>query len=330
MRSRLSLAVCLLYVGSVLGFFLLRVCLPYWALVALINSVLPFLFAPLPLALAVALLIRSRMVLAGSLIVLGLFLGLYGPVFLPKARPALASDDSTFKVMTFNLRFDQPRPEQAVKAIADEEADIVAVQELVPGVAELLRAELDGPYPYLILRPDVADTGLLSRYPILSSEWFYPAGADRKALYAKLDVNGTALNVLVFHPAPPGFTWSKGYPRPTGFSDKAHERQVADIAQRAVALEGPVLVLGDFNMSDQGPAYARLSKTLKDAYREAGWGFGFTFPRGLTLGRVPLPGPLVRIDYVFYSGDLYAEQAWVGCGGGSDHCYVMVRFRGSP
>lgn len=59
----------------------------------------------------------------------------------------------------------------------------------------------------------------------------------------------------------------------------------------------PVLVLGDWNLPDFGPRYRDLTRHLWDAHREAGRGYGYTFP-----GDVTVPGafgqPWMRIDYV--------------------------------
>ena len=78
-------------------------------------------------------------------------------------------------------------------------------------------------------------------------------------------------------------------------------------------------------MSDQSRAYLALTTSLQDSFREAGIGMGRTFPNNLRLGRVRIPGPLVRIDYVFHSPHLRATSATVNCiDGQSDHCALVV------
>ena len=81
---------------------------------------------------------------------------------------------------------------------------------------------------------------------------------------------------------------------------------------------------------------------MHDAWREAGWGFGHTFPgeptperggsRPVLLG-VPVPTWLVRIDYIFHSDALVTIAARVGPGDGdSDHRPVVatLSFRLAP
>ena len=213
----------------------------------------------------------------------------------------------------------------SIRDIADAGADLVAVQELTPASAQALRDGLGAGYAHVILDASAGDIGLLSRYPILSSERFRPAGTGRRALQAVLDVDGAATQVIVLHPVPPDLCWERSWPLPTGVRQDRVDRELADAAARASRLPGPVIVLGDLNAGDLTRGYASMAAVLADAYREAGSGFGFTFPFGLTLGDVSVPGPLVRIDYVFHSAHVYARWARVGCGG-SDHCYVLAEL----
>jgi endonuclease/exonuclease/phosphatase (EEP) superfamily protein YafD len=65
--------------------------------------------------------------------------------------------------------------------------------------------------------------------------------------------------------------------------------------------------------------YLALTSRLRDAYRDVGWGMGFTFTRFRELGL-----PMWRIDYVFHSPNLVATRAIVGDYGGSDHRPVIA------
>ena len=323
------------YAAGVLGFFALRVLLPRLpALLAMVSYAAPFLFAPLAVLLPLALLSRSRPAIISTLLVLALFLALFLPRFLPRSTSSPPATGEPLRVMTLNLGVRRAPPQRLVEAIERENADLVAVQELLPATAWALRRGLGERYPHTVLEPGQSDTGLLSRYPILASERFRPAGFGRAALQARLDVDGTAVHVIVVHPRPPEFCELQGCPVPTGVCYDELDRQVVDIAARAAALPGPVLVLGDFNMSEETRAYDRMASILKDAFREAGQGFGFTFPVGRSLNGIPVPGPLIRLDYVFHSGELFASGARVGCGAGSDHCFVVAelerRFDSGP
>ena len=322
----LVLFLCLIYLGVMMSLFAARAVMPHWpSWLALLNVFAPFLFAPLLIILPVALWARSKTVFMASLVAAALGFLLYGSRFLTEP-PANAAANGVMTVMTFNLGPNQALPEQNLAAIEAENADIVTVQELVPATVKLLRASLADRYPYMILDLRADTTGLLSRYPIINSDWFSPAGRGRSVLHATLNVNGTPLHILAVHPLPPGISWHDEYPLPTGLDDAEQELEAKDILRRVTYLEGPVLVMGDFNMSDQSSVYNLVSSALEDSYRQVGWGLGFTFPNHLKMQGMPVPGPFIRIDYVFHSAHTSAQSARVSCEGGSDHCYLVVKL----
>jgi endonuclease/exonuclease/phosphatase (EEP) superfamily protein YafD len=87
-------------------------------------------------------------------------------------------------------------------------------------------------------------------------------------------------------------------------------------------------LIGDFNTTDQSEAYAILQQTLQDAHRQAGWGFGHTFPsEQLSWHGIPIPGHQVRIDMVWYTADFVALTAAVSeRHGESDHSPVVAQL----
>lgn len=323
----IAVPLCLAYAAAMFAFLALRFLLAVWPpSLVLLSTLGPFLYAPLILLLPLALLSRARPAIAATLAVLALFLITYLPFFLPRSGSAPALAGAPITAMTFNLGAFRSSGEQLARAIESADADIVAVQELIPATAAGLREGLAGCYPYQVIDTHLATSGLLSRYPILESAWFQPAGRGRPALHATLDVDGVPIQVIVVHLQPPGIDWSDRLPLPVGVDDHDAQAQVSDIATRAAALPGPVLVLGDFNLSDQSRAYTLMVASLHDAFREAGWGFGHTFPNNVEIAGIRVPQPLIRIDYVFHNDALYARQASVGCLGGSDHCYVVAEL----
>jgi endonuclease/exonuclease/phosphatase family metal-dependent hydrolase len=64
----------------------------------------------------------------------------------------------------------------------------------------------------------------------------------------------------------------------------------------------PTLAMGDWNQPDHGALYREMTDGLLDAHREAGSGYGFTFPDDVSSvlagGR-----PWLRIDYILASRD---------------------------
>lgn len=325
-------AVGLLYVVGLTALLFanhfLRPVSPFVALASTFNL---YLFvAALPLAVGL-LLLRTRAALAILILLAGLFL-LTQPV-LPQA-PAVwpAKGERPISAMTFNLGLSLTQPELLAQSIAVEQADIVAVQELTTRSAAVLAAELAADYPYQISDIAIASTGFFSKLPILDYQWLYPPGG-RPFLHVVVDKDGTDWHIFPIHFYPPGITWLEPFGLPRGIIEADLEREVTYLLQQVAVVSEPVVVLGDFNMSDQSRAYERMSASLQDSFREAGFGLGRTFPNNFRLAGVRLPFPLLRIDYVFHSSHLATTSARVNCiEGQSDHCPVVVVLgvKGSP
>lgn len=333
--KRLGDAACLLYALGLVAFFASRMALPEWpGLFALVNSFAPFLFAPLPLVVVWAVFRRTRVTAMTGAVALATFAIVFGPLFVPRSTVAASGD--AIEVMTFNLGPYVAQPEAVAAAIAAEAADIVVVQELTLASDKAIRAALARRYPYMVLEPDERGRGLLSRFPIEDVSWVQADGEERATLSATITAMGHPIHLFAPHPNPPSISWLPGLPLPSSLDTGPQERQLLDIGRRAKDAGGTVLVMGDFNMTDQTKAYAVLTETLRDAFREAGWGFGLTFPHDLAAGSlppymrflrsIPVPTRLLRLDYILHSADLVAESARVGCHGGSDHCYVLARL----
>jgi endonuclease/exonuclease/phosphatase (EEP) superfamily protein YafD len=109
-----------------------------------------------------------------------------------------------------------------------------------------------------------------------------------------------------------------------GFSPGWRDAQVEELVARLAADDGARLLTGDFNETEWSYPYERLHSVLGDSFREAGAGFGHTYPSHVRWDGWTLSVPLVRIDYVFHSAELVALHAAVGPDGGSDHLPVVA------
>ena len=99
---------------------------------------------------------------------------------------------------------------------------------------------------------------------------------------------------------------------------------IADIRTRL----DPVIVVGDFNSTDQSDVYTILTSRLQDAHRVAGWGFGHTFPAysGSFRG-IPIIPRQMRLDMIFYSDKFTALNSRVSSTfGESDHLPVLANL----
>lgn len=229
--------------------------------------------------------------------------------------PAPAAGAVQLTLVNWNLGAAVASPDDAAAWIAGSDADVIALCELNPEVAERLERDFAARFPFRVLHPfGVPGRGVLSRFPILAHDFVKLEGA-RRHLRVTLDVNGAPLRLVVSHLALEAALLGRA------------EGSVRDVELLVgELLEGaPGLLVGDFNSSETSALYARLSERLVDTFRESGSGLGFSFPLPLRYKLVPLP-PFVRIDHIWRTEGLESIETWIGPDGGSDHLPVTTRL----
>jgi vancomycin resistance protein VanJ len=319
-----------------------------YGLVSLLNEFTPFFFLPLPLWLLTAAITRTASGAVAAAVPWLIFAWLYGELFLPRFAGAggqprgAAEAGPAVRVMTFNLLATGRAAADRAAPIRAADPDVLLVQELSASLAQALDAALSPVYPHRRLRlgPDGASgQGLWSRYPIAAEELWDGSRRGERWQHAVLSVDGRRLHLVNLHLTSPALRWRTipdvPVPVTTGEVTQARSLEVAWLLPRLRELArgpDPLIVGGDLNMTDQTPEYRRLlGAGLRDAHREAGWGFGHSFPALPTLRiasrRVPVPVPLVRIDYVLHSPRVHVSrvETWPDSGG-SDHRPVVANL----
>ncbi|MEM7798954.1 MAG: endonuclease/exonuclease/phosphatase family protein [Chloroflexota bacterium] len=293
--------------------------------VALLTTFSLFLFLPL-LGLNLLLIwIKPRKVQPTLLLSLGLFLWAH-PVVPLMPQNLINPIDASFSAMTFNLGWRVSTAADLSAAIADQQPDILALQELSLQEAAQFRQDLSTLYPYQILDPNVGSVGLLSQFPINRYTWINPP-SGRRILHAEIALEDQLLQLFVIHFSTPSFERDRSQRLPYGLTEEHLNRESDFLLDVISNIEGSVLILGDFNMSDQSRAYSKITARYNDAFNAVGWGAGFTFPNDIQVGPVPIFAPIVRIDYAFYSDTLAAVSSDVRCISNlSDHCALYNEF----
>lgn len=302
---------------------------PWWMFV--INSVAPYLFVPVPIVLFGAIIAKRWSLAVAALVPAAIFVMLFGQFFVPvSARaPVVEPGTPTLTVMTFNLHALNLGVDGIAAAIASSGADVVALQELEATVAVGLVERLGDSYPYrdLIANAGWSGLGVFSKVP-LRPEQQRMGGTDRRnpqVVTLRLPWGDTTLinvhNLSIPRTLP-------DWPSEITASLAQRERVARAIYDYSRQRSTPVIALGDFNTTARSTAYETVALTLTDSWREAGYGFGNTFPGG-PLSPTPLgvsvPPWLLRIDYVFHSDEIVATEAGIGpWDGGSDHRPVLV------
>ncbi|MDH7569199.1 MAG: endonuclease/exonuclease/phosphatase family protein [Armatimonadota bacterium] len=243
-------------------------------------------------------------------------MGLRVPLRVPRGAEGVQ-----LRVMTFNIRSAWDGLEGVVAAIRDVDPDILCLQE-----ADIWSATL----PHLEVLPrrlpgyhNAAAESLqvLSRYPITAHKLYTPTPeANRALLEVTLNVDGRPLSVLTAHFTTAARLHSLSRP---GGSLCAHLRETSRLrapqaetaAEIARRMKPPSLFAGDLNTPPRGQMYRRLAEPWRNAFQEAGWGFGFTYPARW---------PLLRIDHIFVSRGIHIARCWVPRTQASDHRPVVA------
>jgi endonuclease/exonuclease/phosphatase (EEP) superfamily protein YafD len=299
-------------------------------LLALTNIFAPYMFTPLLPLLPLALWWRAWRLLLASMLLLLLAAGLFVPDMMPRLpRPAVQPD---VRVLTLNMRYDNPDVPGAVEMLMAQDADIIALQELQEPMIPIFEQYRDQ-YPYQRLNPRETPGGLgiLSRYPLEPLEILEGV----RGVQTVVTVEGRPITLIVAHPFVPRGAMTLHVPFtdinkevPT-FEPTLRNVQLENLIDHVARTEGPLLLMGDLNTADREPVFQPFDVLLRDAYNEAGWGMGYTYSNtALGLGHAYAPLlPRVRIDYILSSSDIIPLAAHVNCTAtGSDHCMVIAEL----
>lgn len=304
------------------------------AIISLVNHFTVYLFLPLPLIILANLLLRRIeiwvLVLLGGIA----FAWLWGGYFLPKSKVAAAAsaDMETLTVMTFNVLGWQRDVSPQVNTIRTEKPDVVFLQEVNLELAAALRSELAADYPYQALnpQPNVSGMGVLSKYPLQPMPINLPLDWVGAPQVLNLNWKGRQITLINFHMLPT----TPNTVRQASALNRLREDEARALTETARRMS-PAILAGDANTTPLSQAYAILTDGFSDAWREAGFGLGHTFPGSNAVGSArpsiagaPLPMWLTRIDYILHSPDFQTVSARLAhFDGVSDHRGVVATLK---
>ncbi|MCX6344930.1 MAG: endonuclease/exonuclease/phosphatase family protein [Armatimonadetes bacterium] len=228
------------------------------------------------------------------------------------------------RLMTYNVRQGQFGHDRLARVIREQNPDVLCVQEVYAmdkygDPVKFLSKNLPG--RWYIAR--VGEVAMFSRYPILSKKVYrLPQKTERDILEVTLKVKGQKLIVLNTHLNVRSAEWERLHTGKSLIADLDQmsfvlSEQMIMLVEKADQADGLTLIVGDFNLTPLGPTYRRIASKYQDAFRAAGWGFGFTSnPRK----------PFFRIDYIFADKNIRVNKCYVPPGVASDHRAVVADF----
>jgi endonuclease/exonuclease/phosphatase (EEP) superfamily protein YafD len=274
----------------------------------------PLLLVPAIFAVVVAAILRRWVLLAASVVVLGLFVFAVAPAVFGGGTPAWAKSSPQISVLFGNLRDNGP-DDGKLKAVADADADVAVLVELTPDEMKTILADGGAAkWPYRIDASNwgTSGFGILSRIPLDPT----PKPMIHSTLIgSSLKVGDATLHLFGEHTTSPTDAGRA--------SAWASELDKLDTALHAT--QGPILLVGDFNATRWHEQFAHfLNEGYTDAHEAMGQGLSRSWP--VTGRRLAKFGPLLRLDHALVNNDVGVVSVHDVDLPGSDHKGFIVRI----
>lgn len=209
-----------------------------------------------------------------------------------------------FRVIVSNTLLDNPDLPGLVDAYRATDADLLLLQEYTPAHAAAMDTLRDS-YPFQVERTGGAfGIAVFSRWPLTDTvvDDLGPVPWIRTTAV----IRGTRLAVWNVHTLPPVFDGM----------DAVWRAQLTELADRAGAHAGPLLIGGDLNLTRHHGHYGRLAAEIDDLYGRCGRWAAWTWPAQGLL-------PLVKLDHLFGSAEVRCRSLEERTVPGSDHRAIV-------
>jgi endonuclease/exonuclease/phosphatase (EEP) superfamily protein YafD len=235
------------------------------------------------------------------------------PSLIPHHAPASGRH---LRLMSFNVRYSNPRTDAVVREFNRVHADVVVSVELTRRLIDRLRSNraFISRFPEYVLVPGAGGgIGVWSRYPLSEPDVVEVGG--RASARVTVDVRGRKLRLWAIHTI-----------APVGGDRRSWLRALHTFRRqaRAARRHGPPLILaGDFNATGGNPSFARLLRDadLRDSHVVVGRGWATTWPAG---HRFPT---FVRLDHILVPPGIGVRSVREGSAAGSDHRPIIADLR---
>jgi endonuclease/exonuclease/phosphatase family metal-dependent hydrolase len=243
---------------------------------------------------------------------------------------------ATYNVREFKMVYNLSSMEQIAAYIESQHINTLCLQEVPASctMSELKRTF--GQFQYFIMTGNKSgqnQLAILSKFPLDSVQTISFDERPNCAIFADLSYKKHKIRIGNCHLQTTNWNQVKGDLIPAE-NRKANWLGALNTLSRNFRLRGPqadhlksvmdkspfpMLMCGDFNNSPNSYSYHKVKGNLKDAFREAGNGYGYTYSNLMKL---------FRIDFVFFSGDeIRAINYRTGNVDYSDHLPVLVDFK---
>ncbi len=215
----------------------------WWALELTAHFRLQYLGVTAVLLVLVAL--RRRWAAAAALLAAGAVSVAAVLPYLPTRSATATVGPATLKVLTVNVSYRPFSPRAMLELVRQADPDVLLIQELTPHAEQVL-AELDTLFPAHHKFPagGPRGIGLWSRHELESSTTF--ALGRLPAIEARVRLPQGVVTIINAHLNSPV----------SARRAAARNAELRELAARSSAVEGPLIVAGDFNITPYSPFFA--------------------------------------------------------------------------
>jgi vancomycin resistance protein VanJ len=263
---------------------------------SLLESALPWLVAPALLVLLVAVVTRHVAVIAVALVPTAIWTIMFAPTLTDHSR----SGWHDLRVASLNLG--KSTPGEALPPVLAEHPDVLVLEEVTQANRGTVTKTLADAYPH---HTETGTVAIFSRFRLSDTEPVDIHIGWTRAIATTVATDNGYIRVFAAHLASARADETAG-----------RDRTLAALAAAAHADPSQRLILaGDLNTATTDRLFHEFAP-LADSQKEAGSGFGFTWPSAF---------PVVRPDHILERG-LTTRRSWVVKAPGSDHRAVLADF----
>lgn len=209
---------------------------------------------------------------------------------LPLAPEPASAAAAPIEVLSVNVSYRQFSARRLLEIIREADPDVLVVQELTPH-AESVLAELDTAFPHhrKFIAPGPSGIGLWSRYELESGATI--AIGRRPAIEARVRGPSSSFTVIGVHLSAPV----------TRRRAAARNQELTALAGRIAAIEGPLVVAGDFNVTPYSPYFAEWLEATGFEDSRRGRTLSASWPTMLPVVGIPIDHVAVNDEFAILS-----------------------------
>lgn len=242
------------------------------------------------------------------------------PHLLRSAISHGAEAGKTLRVVTYNTDRSGTLAQRIDTDMLAWDADVIVMQDCAPEVGAAMKsasARSSSGTPYLVFLD--SEFCVATRLPMRSPVRLEGSRKEGRALGFDVAWQGTTVGIGTVHlPSPRNALWAARKGSADLLEESVLQRAGASVTIARWLLDkqrGPIVIGGDFNLPVESQALRRDWGGLRNAFSEAGWGFGHTMFAGRHR---------VRIDHVLVSPEFTVRGARVLSGFPSEHQPVVA------